>query len=298
MAKRAGRSRTRLLALEPRVLFDGALADTSAAVPKLGAADAAFDLSRVTGFAVPAAVDSPAPSPAAVEWLVVDSRVPDAAQLIANARPGMQVLLLDPERDGLQQINQALAKAGGPVSALHIVSHGAAGYIALGSTALDQTGLEQRAADLISLQQWLSSDADVMLYGCDVAATATGEAFVRELAQLTGADVTASRDATGGSVVKGNWTLEFATGQIGVSPFLSSVDGDSYGARLSTSTWPATRAGSPSCMAAPRTRKATAKPKLRILTSCRPYTRLALRRLRRRRDGLRDRRLHRVPRAH
>lgn len=34
MAKRAGRSRTRLLALEPRVLFDGALADTTAAVAK------------------------------------------------------------------------------------------------------------------------------------------------------------------------------------------------------------------------------------------------------------------------
>jgi len=34
MAKRAGRSRTRLLALEPRVLFDGALAETTAAVAK------------------------------------------------------------------------------------------------------------------------------------------------------------------------------------------------------------------------------------------------------------------------
>ena len=85
MAKRAGRSRTRLLALEPRVLFDGALADTSAAVPKIGATDAVLDLSRLTGFAVPAAVDIPAAGAAAVEWLVVDSRVPDAAQLAAVA---------------------------------------------------------------------------------------------------------------------------------------------------------------------------------------------------------------------
>ncbi len=198
MAKRAGRSRTRLLALEPRVLFDGALADTSAAVAKpvdSHAADA-LDISR---FALPAAVEAPAATPAPTEWLIVDSRVPDAAQLVANARPGINVLLLDPERDGLEQITQALAKAGQTVAALHIVSSGAPGSITLGSAVLDEAQLDRRAAELIGMQQWLTVDADLVLYGSDAATTAVGESFVRDLAQLTGAEVASYPELSAGA---------------------------------------------------------------------------------------------------
>ena len=40
-------------------------------------------------------------------------------------------------------------------------------------------------------------DADLLLYGCDLAASSEGKALIERLASLTGADVAASSDATG-----------------------------------------------------------------------------------------------------
>jgi hypothetical protein len=63
------------------------------------------------------------------------------------------------------------------------------------------------------LQGWrnaLSEKADIVLYGCDVAA-GSGSDFVDRLGELTGADIAASTDRTGRG---GNWNLEFAKGDI------------------------------------------------------------------------------------
>ena len=57
-------------------------------------------------------------------------------------------------------------------------------------------------------------DADILIYGCDVAAGSTGRAFIDLLAQLTEADVAASTDTTGASFLGGDWTLEAQTGSI------------------------------------------------------------------------------------
>ncbi|HYF16750.1 MAG TPA: DUF4347 domain-containing protein, partial [Ramlibacter sp.] len=182
--------------------------------------------------AVPAAVEPPRGEPTPVEWLVIDGRVPDAQLLVDSARSGMQVLLLDPGRDGIQQIQQALAQDGRPVSGLHVVSHGAPGFLQLGLTGLNASALEARAGELSALGQHLAADADLLLYGCDVAGTAAGEQFVDRLAQLTGADVAASRDATGAAARNGNWTFEYATGAVDPNPFLSDAGGASYSATL------------------------------------------------------------------
>jgi hypothetical protein len=43
----------------------------------------------------------------------------------------------------------------------------------------------------------LTQGADLLLYGCDVASTETGRDYAGLWAELTGADVAASKDATG-----------------------------------------------------------------------------------------------------
>jgi hypothetical protein len=63
----------------------------------------------------------------------------------------------------------------------------------------------------------LSADADILLYGCDVAATAQGRLLADTLARLTGADVSASDDATGHASLGGDWNLEYKTGAIDVA---------------------------------------------------------------------------------
>jgi hypothetical protein len=142
MAKRAGRSRTRFLAHEPRVLFDGALADAAAAAVKPFDSHA-IEALDILLFVPPAALQASADAQAPTQWLIVDSRVPDAAGLVAKARPGFNLLLLDPQLDGLKQINEALAQAGKPVSALLIVSTGAPGSITLGAATLDEAQLDR-----------------------------------------------------------------------------------------------------------------------------------------------------------
>lgn len=210
-SKAPKKRRSRLLALEPRVLFDGAAVDAAATLAQAVATDAtaqpADPLLEALDQAVPAAVGAPADTLQPVEWLVIDAAVPDAAQLAADARDGVRVLMLDASRDGLAQIRDAVVAGGAPVSALHIVSHGAPGYIVLGNSALDNAQLAARASELQALQPLLTADADVLLYGCDVALGAVGEAFVQELARLTGADVAASTDATGGAAVEGDWVF-------------------------------------------------------------------------------------------
>lgn len=51
----------------------------------------------------------------------------------------------------------------------------------------------------------------MLLYGCSIAKTQAGKAFVTRLSAATGVTVAASDDATGHSGLGGDWELEFAT---------------------------------------------------------------------------------------
>ena len=60
----------------------------------------------------------------------------------------------------------------------------------------------------------LSPHADILIYGCDVAAGAKGQAFVASLAAATGADIAASTNTTGAPSHGGDWVLETVSGPI------------------------------------------------------------------------------------
>ena len=63
------------------------------------------------------------------------------------------------------------------------------------------------------LEDWslaLDEEADLLLYGCDVA-DGEGDSFVRQLSQATNADVAASVNDTG---IDGDWSLETAVGEV------------------------------------------------------------------------------------
>ncbi|MEG4144290.1 DUF4347 domain-containing protein, partial [Microcoleus sp. Pol7_B1] len=79
-----------------------------------------------------------------------------------------------------------------------------------GSATLNSDNLPQYESQLQGWRNALSDKADIVLYGCDVAA-GSGSDFVDRLGELTGADIAASSDRTGRG---GNWNLEFAKGDI------------------------------------------------------------------------------------
>ena len=152
------------------------------------------------------------------EVVFVDSRTPDIQTLMdglqaADATRQLTVFVLDAETDGIEQISNVLSGFTG-LDAVHLISHGGSDGIQLGSAHLDTESLAQQQPRISSWAAALGGDADLLIYGCDLAATNDGRALAEQLARTTGADVAASEDLTGQAALGGDWDLEFKVGQI------------------------------------------------------------------------------------
>jgi glucose/arabinose dehydrogenase len=144
--------------------------------------------------------------------VIVDSQVEGYESLIAGLDP-RQVLVLNAQQSGLDQITTALASYQN-LDAVHLISHGTAGQLQLGSDTLDRASLGTNQASIQSWGQALSAQGDILIYGCNVAADGNGQALIQSLAQITGADVAASTDVTGQAALGGDSDLEVTTGTI------------------------------------------------------------------------------------
>ena len=158
------------------------------------------------------------------EFIFVDPTVENYEAFIAGVTSQATVIVLDEKQDGIQQISQVLASQQN-VSAIHLVAHGTAGSLKLGSTWLTQDSLEAQSRLLQGWSEALTDQADVLIYGCDVAAGEVGAAFIESFGQLTGADVAASTDRTGASTLGGDWDLEFTLGAIETDVIQGHYDG-------------------------------------------------------------------------
>lgn len=247
------RSMSRAVALEPRLLFDGAgavaaadyvvddqasaeqgqpqpVAEASAAHPVEGDAGAValMDSSEGIEGVLPGSQTArlelddeadeamPALDATGSVLLVVDSRVADYQSLLDDLPANVQVRIVEGDESGLDAVTEALA-SGVSFDAIHIISHGTPGSLALGSDQLDASTLDAHGSTLQGWADYLSEGADILLYGCDLAQGDQGQAFIDELARLTGADIAASTNATGSAAKGGDWVLESATGGIEAS---------------------------------------------------------------------------------
>ncbi len=160
------------------------------------------------------------------EIIFIDPTVEDYESLIAGIYPDTEVVILDRMKDGISQITENLQ--GGKYKAVHIVSHGSEGSLQLGSKQLNSSNLDTYKSQLQLWANYLTDEADILLYGCDVAAGKTGVGFVQQLSQLTGADVAASNDLTGNAALGGDWDLEVKTGKIEATVAFTSEARNSY----------------------------------------------------------------------
>ncbi|MES2992095.1 MAG: DUF4347 domain-containing protein [Pseudomonadota bacterium] len=215
--------------IEPRILFS---ADDPASLlaATLQSPDAATEQHA-----------SVAPAPQQVsaphELVFIDARAPDADALFANigaqaaaGRP-IEAFLLQADEDGIARIGAVLAGRDA-VTAIHLLGHGNDAAMRLGANWLDADTLLGRAGDIAAWGSHLDADADLLLYGCSFAAEPAGRALVADLAQLTGADVAASTDATGATALGGDWVLEAATGTIESAVALDATGQAGYAALL------------------------------------------------------------------
>ncbi|MEG4286935.1 DUF4347 domain-containing protein, partial [Microcoleus sp. A006_D1] len=145
--------------------------------------------------------------------LFLDGRVENYDSLARGATAGTEVFVLDSTRDGVEQITIILANCS-DLDSLQIISHGREAAVQLGSIALNAENLETYSH---LLQQWgkaLSERGHILLFGCSVAASESGAAFVRSLSSIVGADIAASDNLTGSAALGGDWELRFVTGEI------------------------------------------------------------------------------------
>jgi hypothetical protein len=170
-----------------------------------------------------------------------DSQVKDCESLTATANPDTEIVILKADRDGIEQIAETL-KQRKNIAAVHILSHGAAASLQLGSTELNLCNIESYRN---YLEKWFALPAaeansnssitakpEILLYGCNVAATEAGVAFVQRLSQLTGANIAASDNLTGSAALGGDWALEVTTGNIETPLAFSAEAREAYSAVL------------------------------------------------------------------
>ncbi|MFW3898427.1 DUF4347 domain-containing protein [Pseudomonas bharatica] len=209
-----------LMALEPRIMFDASVGVVAQDAAAQTTADAAKDsTSSNESSQAPAASGETASQQQGSqrnEVVFVDGQVSNVGQLLEGLSPKTEVVVLDPNKDGLQQMADYL-KGRDNLDAIHLLSHGADGTVQLGNVWLASNNLAEHRAALESIGAALKADGDLMIYGCDVGQGGKGQAFIDQLAAITGADVAASVDDTGSAALGGNWTLERSSGAIETS---------------------------------------------------------------------------------
>lgn len=219
------RPQRQALALEPRILFDGAAASAAADQHHNDPADTAHPATDPVATPATPTEGKPAteqaPS-AARSLLVIDSRIENRDQLLAQLPGNVSAIVVNVGEDGLAVISAALTQLG-KVDSIQVLSHGAAGQFTLGNRTITSDNVGQLGQ---TLEQWrnnLTQGADIQLYGCDIGASAVGKTLVTELARWTGADVAASSNDTGSAKAGGDWTLETRVGDIDKSIALSAA---------------------------------------------------------------------------
>ncbi|MCA9060982.1 MAG: DUF4347 domain-containing protein, partial [Planctomycetaceae bacterium] len=173
------------------------------------------------------------------QLVVIDSRVQNwqtlVNDLVEQHSGQFEFLLLSPTADGISQVTSALTQWT-DISAIHIVSHGTDSQLVLGSTILSAETLPAFAEQLLQWQYALTTDADILLYGCDLAAGDDGQELIESLHILTGADVAASTNVTGSAAYAGDWSLEYTLGRIETATAFSTQVTSNWDGRLSVIT--------------------------------------------------------------
>lgn len=197
------------LALEPRIAFDAAAGAELVDQISDGVVDSA-DVEAVDTAqeALTEALSAPL-AEGANQVVFIDAGVEDPADLIAAVPSGAEVHFLSADQDGVVQI-AALLEGRSGLDAIHILSHGQAGSLTLGSVVLDSSSIGSTHVEALeSIGAALSDAGDILVYGCDFGADAS---LLEALSAATGADVAASDDATGVAErgATGNWKCPLA----------------------------------------------------------------------------------------
>ncbi|TWU43605.1 Inner spore coat protein H [Rubripirellula tenax] len=161
----------------------------------------------------------------------IDASVDNIEQLAGGVADNHELVLLDANRSGIEQISEVLATRRG-VASLHILAHGESGQIQLGNELVDRSTLDRMSNLIVGWTRALTVDADILIYGCETAAGSRGQQFIQRIAELTGGDVAASTNTTGSRLRGADWDLEQHVGAIESSLAFHSTTLNAYQSTL------------------------------------------------------------------
>jgi len=157
----------------------------------------------------------------------IDPNVTGYQSLVSGLPPGTRYVVLNPNEDGLQQIASYLQSHPG-VDAIHLVSHGSEGQVEAGKTLLDLGDLSAYSAELAQIGAAMKPGGDFLIYGCDVAEGADGQALVQQIAELTHLKVAASTHLVGATSLGGSWALDYDVGGVRTPVIFSAAAEQQY----------------------------------------------------------------------
>ncbi|MDC0190297.1 DUF4347 domain-containing protein, partial [Rhodospirillales bacterium] len=197
-----------MLALEPRIMFDGAMAGDA-----VDAVDAALpeENASLQNTAVNDQEHAEKES-SRNEVVIVDGSITDYQSIISSIGSAAEVFILG-ENSTIDDIANLLGDRSG-IDAVHIFTHGSTGTLLIGDHLYDENNISEYADALAEIGGSLTETGDILLYGCNIAATGDGQSFLSQFAALTSADIAASDDVTGNLIMGGDWELEYESGSI------------------------------------------------------------------------------------
>jgi filamentous hemagglutinin family protein len=149
--------------------------------------------------------------------IFIDETVSDYQTLLYGGRVGTRSVVVRREENGINLIDAELSlleQQGQKVDEIHIISEGNAGNFWLGNAFVSADNIAAYRDTFRSWRSALSPKADILLYSCFTALGEAGDALLNNIARETGADVAASTNLTGNSVLGGDWVLEKQIGAI------------------------------------------------------------------------------------
>lgn len=178
-----------------------------------------------------------------LELVFIDGGIENLDQMVSDLQQEndrdenrtLEIVVLDSHRDGIAQITSALLQFDG-VDGVHIVSHGGDGGVRLGATVLSLDNVEIYRSAINAWQHSFTDEADVLFYGCNLAATEDGRALMEQISAECDCDVSASEDLTGHESLGGDWDLEYNVGVVQTSVVFTEQLQDNWHGVLATIT--------------------------------------------------------------